>query len=83
MRREEDVLDDTGVLLPATTALTCVVNLEGRHCMSLASSNSPHPVPPQNTAPLTSSTSSSGEREPVPAQTAPPVQHVPASKAAL
>ena len=42
MGREEDVLDDTGVLLPAAAVLTGVVNLEGRHCMSLASSNSPH-----------------------------------------
>lgn len=37
---EEDVLDNTGVLLPAAAALACAVNLEGRHCISLASSKS-------------------------------------------
>lgn len=82
---EEDVLDDTGVLLPATAALAEAINLEGRHRMSLTSSNSPclPSAPLHNTAPAPSTTSSSGEREPVPAPRTPPAQHVPTSKAAL
>lgn len=79
---EEDVLDDTGVLLPATAALAGAINLEGRHCMSLTSSNNPclPSAPLHNTAPAPLA---AVEREPVPAPRTPPAQHVPTSKAAL